>query len=477
MNDNLIKRQLLSGTFYTAIAKYSSIIVSIGVTAVLSRILCPEDFGIVAIATIFINFFSLISTMGISPAIIQNKTLTIKDIQNLYSLTFYMGFFFVLLFIACIPLIVHFYNSDILLNICLLLSVNVFFSVITIVPNSLFLKEKNFRFVAIRTICVQVIIGGCAIVYALNGGGIYALMVNPVLGSFIIYIITVRKKKIVFSFFFEFASVKKIFSFSIFQVMFNIVNLIYRNIDKLLVGKCFSLSELGYYEKSYRLMMLPLENISNVVNPVLHPILSDYQNDTDFIYQKYKRIVSIFSWIGFPLSIFLHFSANEIVLILFGDQWVNAIPVFQILSFSVGIQLVQSSVGAVFQATNKTKLMFYASVLSMFVVLIGVFIGIKSGLINNLAWNIVIAFFISFFIYHYCLVKLALKQVFLNFLSLLWKPLVYSIAIWLLFTILNTLWFIDNVFLSLILKSMLFLLTMVPVVIFTDLNIILHIKK
>lgn len=477
MNDNLIKRQLLSGTFYTAIAKYSSIIVSIGVTAVLSRILCPEDFGIVAIATIFINFFSLISTMGISPAIIQNKTLTIKDIQNLYSLTFYMGFFFVLLFIACIPLIVHFYNSDILLNICLLLSVNVFFSVITIVPNSLFLKEKNFRFVAIRTICVQVIIGGCAIVYALNGGGIYALMVNPVLGSFIIYIITVRKKKIVFSFFFEFASVKKIFSFSIFQVMFNIVNLIYRNIDKLLVGKCFSLSELGYYEKSYRLMMLPLENISNVVNPVLHPILSDYQNDTDFIYQKYKRIVSIFSWIGFPLSIFLHFSANEIVLILFGDQWVNAIPVFQILSFSVGIQLVQSSVGAVFQATNKTKIMFYASVLSMFVVLIGVFIGIKSGLINNLAWNIVIAFFISFFIYHYCLVKLALKQVFLNFLSLLWKPLVYSIAIWLLFTILKTFWFIDNVFLSLILKSMLFLLTMVPVVIFTDLNIILHIKK
>lgn len=477
MDDHLIKRQLLSGTFYTALAKYSSIIVSIGVTAVLSRILSPEDFGVVAIVTIFINFFSLISTMGISPAIIQNKTLTVKDIQSLYSLTFYIGLIFGLLFIAFSPIIVSFYENPILLNICALLSINIFFSVVVIVPNSLFLKEKNFKFVAIRTICVQIIIGVCAIIYALNGGGIYALLVNPILGSIIVYIITIKKKKIIFSFSFELASVRKILSFSVFQMLFNVVNLIYRNIDKLLVGKYFSLSELGYYEKSYRLMMLPLENISNVVNPVLHPVLSDYQNDNEFIYQKYRRVVTIFAWIGFPLSVYLHFSAKEIVLILFGDQWMNAVPVFQILSFSVGIQLVQSAVGAIFQALNKTKCMFYASIWAMIAVLTGVFIGLNSGLITNLAWNIVVAFFVSFFIYHYFLVKRTLNQSFVKFLYLLLKPLMFSIVVCFMFFTLDAFWKIDNIFLLFILKSVSFVIIMIPVIWFTDLNFILRFNK
>lgn len=144
-------------------------------------------------------------------------------------------------------------------------------------------------------------------------------------------------------------------------MLFNIVNLVYRNIDKLLIGKCFGMVELGYYEKSYRLMMLPLENVSNVITPVLHPILSEYQNDVPFIYSKYKTLVSFLAWIGFPLSAFLYYSSSEIILLLFGEQWEASIPVFQILSLSVGLQLVQSAIGSIYQVTNQVKKMFVVS--------------------------------------------------------------------------------------------------------------------
>ena len=84
-------KQLFRGTIYTAIAKYLSLIVSLIVTAILSRILLPADFAIVAIATVFIGFISLITGNGLLPAIVQNKDLTNADIENLYSFTIYIG--------------------------------------------------------------------------------------------------------------------------------------------------------------------------------------------------------------------------------------------------------------------------------------------------------------------------------------------------------------------------------------------------
>ena len=69
-----IKKQLTKGVFFTAIAKYSNMVISLVVTAILSRILSPEEFGVVAIATVIIAFFGMFTEIGIAPAIIQNKT-------------------------------------------------------------------------------------------------------------------------------------------------------------------------------------------------------------------------------------------------------------------------------------------------------------------------------------------------------------------------------------------------------------------
>ena len=93
-----IKRTLFTGIFYTAIARYSAIVISLFVTAVLSRLLSPEDFGIVAIATVIINFFSIFTDIGISPAIIQKKNLTKKDISALFSFTIWSGIVISLIF-------------------------------------------------------------------------------------------------------------------------------------------------------------------------------------------------------------------------------------------------------------------------------------------------------------------------------------------------------------------------------------------
>ena len=95
-----LKQQMVSGVMYTAVAKYSGIVISLVVMAVLARLLTPDDFGVVAIATVFIAFFELFTNIGFSSAIIQNKELTTKDLSNIYSFTLWMGLGLSLLFLA-----------------------------------------------------------------------------------------------------------------------------------------------------------------------------------------------------------------------------------------------------------------------------------------------------------------------------------------------------------------------------------------
>ena len=163
------KKELLSGVFYTAIAKYSGIIVSLVVAGILARLIEPEEFGIVAIATVIISFFSIFSDLGIAPAIIQNKELSQKDLSNIFTFTIWLGISISILFFLCSWPISHFYKNGTLLTICQLLSLNLFFASANIVPNALLFKEKEFKFIAYRSLTIQISGGVMAITAAILG--------------------------------------------------------------------------------------------------------------------------------------------------------------------------------------------------------------------------------------------------------------------------------------------------------------------
>lgn len=445
-------KQLLSGAIYTAIAKYSSLAISLLITAVLARILSPEDFGIVAIATIIIQFFSTVTTVGISPAIVQHKDLSKEELDNIYSFTILLAVIFTCVFCIISPIISYTYKKEELKIICCLLSLNIFFSFVNIVPNALLLKEKLFRFIAIRTLLVQVIIGILAIISALKGAGIYSLLMNPIVGSILIYIITIQSKyiKLKLHFHIQWSAVRKIARYSIYQALFNMSYLLYRNIDKLIIGHINGMQILGYYEKSYRLMMLPLENVSNVIGPVLHPLLSDIQNKPEEIINKYLKIQRLLSYVGFPLTVFCFFSAEDLIIILFGTQWEPSVSIFKILSLSVGIQVVQSSIGPIYQSLNETKRLFVASFISLVIVIAAIMTGFYFGGIKYVAMAIVFAFYAIYLIYH-ILLCYAKKYVYLrNFISVLIPAILLSLGLAVIISVSRHYIAFENHFLSLI---------------------------
>ena len=147
-----VKKEIINGVFWNAVAKYSSVIVQLGVTAILARLITPEEFGIVAIATVLITFFSIFSDMGLGSAIIQRQDLTNKDYSSIYSFSVYLSMLLGLLFfIASYPIASYYKNNELEL-ICQLLSLNLLFSTLNLVPNALISKARRFKVSSINSI-------------------------------------------------------------------------------------------------------------------------------------------------------------------------------------------------------------------------------------------------------------------------------------------------------------------------------------
>lgn len=422
-----IKKDISRGIFYTAIAKYSGIIVQLLVTAILARLLQPSDFGVVAIATVFITFFNILTDIGIGPAIIQQKDLTKDDLDHIYSLTVYMGLLCGGVFYILSWGIADYYSNIQLLYICQLLSIPIFVYSLNIVPNGLLLRDKKFRFMAMRTLLAQVFSGICAVIAAFYGWGIYALLVNPILSSIILFVMSYKCYPCRFHLIIQKNSILKIFSFSIYQFAFNFVNYFSRNLDKLLIGKFLGMNPLGYYEKSYRLMLLPLQNITFVITPAFQPVFSDLQNDKARIVYYYRKILYYLGWLAFPLTVLLFFLSEEAILLFFGNQWEAAVPVFRILSLSIFMQLLNSTAGAIYQSANATKQLFISGIWGAVFIVVGFTIPIFTiGTIEAVAYGYLIAQFANFVQTFYLLFKV-LESSYKQLLQIWIPPFVFSI--------------------------------------------------
>lgn len=387
--------------FINAASRYSTIVLNLVFSAVLARLLTPEDYGIVAVTAVFTTFFTLFADMGIGAGVIQNKELAQDDISSIYTFTVRISFVLALAFMAFSVPMAWFYKDRVYVPVGMLLAVSLFFSAMNMVPNALLLKEKRFVAVGIRTVVVCILSGGVGILFALLGFKYYALVLQNIFNAVFIFIwnYVSTRPRVVRKICKE--SVGKIRSYSSFLFAFNIINYFSRNSDNLLISKFMGTASLGYYDKAYKLMCYPTQNLTHVITPVLHPILSEHQNDRNYIYEKYLHIIKLLSLCGIFIMTFCFFASDEIIRIMFGERWLPAIPCFKYMSISIWAQMITSSSGSIFQSLGDSRRMFISGTLNAALTVAAIVLGIAEGRIEAVARNVGIVYnfhFISTYI-------------------------------------------------------------------------------
>lgn len=453
------KQKMVRGVLWSAVEKYSGLIVSIIVSMILARILSPSDYGTVAISSVIISFLAILGTMGIAPAIIQRKDLTSEDLDNIYTFTLIVALFFSLLFFLLATPVSTFYNDPQLVPVCQLLSITLFFSIANMVPNALMAKYQKFKQIAKRTLLFQIISAIIAVISALKGAGVYALLVSPILSSIGIFVFNRYYFKLKVSRKFTLEPVKRIFSYTSYTFAFDFINFFTRNLDKIVIGRYISMDKLGFYEKSYRLMQMPIQNVTAVINPVIQPIFSEFQDNKSEIATKYNRIIRFTSTISFPLGIILYFCGYEVIHIFYGGQWDGAVETFKILALSLPLQMVLSTVGFIYQSSNAPKHLFFTGLTNMILTVSGFLISCTLWrTIEAVAWSWTITLALGFLNSYIVLYKVVLKQSLREVIRQMIVPIINAVILSAILILVGTI-LPDKIWISLSVKLVVSIIT------------------
>ena len=393
--------------YINAAARYSTLLLGMVFNAILARILSPEDFGIVAITFVFTTFFTLLSDMGVGAGIIQNKELDREDIGSIFAFSLRLGLVLAAVFaLFAYPMSV-FYGKPELLPVGILLSVQLFFNTLNVVPNALLLKRKEFGKVALRILSACLLSGVVGIGLALLGLKYYALAIQAILNAAFIFGWNYFSTRPPMSRKVKRQSLEKIRRYSGFLFGFNLINYFARNTDNLLIGKVMGAAPLGQYDKAYKLMLYPVNNLTHVITPVLHPILAEHQDDKPYIYGKYLQVVKVLSLLGAFITPFVWFASEEIIRILYGSQWEAAIPCLRWMSLAMWAQMILSSSGTIFQSLGDTRRLFLSGSMNAVLVVALIIAGLVEGSIVAVARNVAIAYNLQFVATFYILVHLS----------------------------------------------------------------------
>lgn len=448
-----ILKEMKSGIFFTALSKYSIVVVQIIVMAVLSRLITPEEFGIIAIVMVFIVFFNYLSNIGIGPAVIQNNTLDSRDISNIFYFTIIWGILMSIGYYGFSYLLKFFYSEIAYVNTAVYLCIIVFLNSIVTIPNALLRKNKKFKKIGLIDIISNVISGIVAIIMAIKGYSYYSILYQTITRSFLVFLGNLYYCNLKLYFSFSVESIKKILGYSIYEFASNMFNYFSKSMDNILIGKYLGAADLGYYDRAYRLILFPLKNLSLIISPVLHPVLRGDKITKEEIYKIYLKIIKIISIIGIPLSVFLYFSAREIITIMYGKNWDKSIIIFQLLSISLFAQLISSILKSFYLISGKLKVMLKTSLITNGLLIIFIGIGLYKKDMSLIAFLISLAFIMKFIIDSIVLNRIYFKNCLMDYINNIKSSVAIGLIILIVLYTSRVLLNFKNIFYSFIYKG------------------------
>lgn len=326
------KNQVITGFLWKFFQKLGTQLISLVVSIVLARILMPEDYGVVAMITVFTNIAMVFINTGFSSAIIQKKELSDTDINTLFYSSIAMSLILYAVLFFCAPFIAILYKEPLLTDLLRVESLIVVLGASYSVQQSLITRELKFKknfFVGLFGILLQ---GGVGIALALNGFGPWAIVLSTIVHhistAILMWYVVKWKPKLVFSV----KSFRETFSFSAKMLVSGLLDSLFNNIRSIIIGAQYSSADLAYYNKGNQYPTLIMTQVDGSMTTVLFSSLSKYQNDWNAGLKVLRRAMKISVYVCAPLMAGMCAVADPMIRILLTDKWENSIQYVRLCS-------------------------------------------------------------------------------------------------------------------------------------------------
>lgn len=348
-----LRGKVLSGLFWTGGARMASQAITWGITIVVIRTLSPGDYGLLAMATVFVNFLVLMAEVGLGAALVQAPELDEGKLRQIFGAVILIDSTLFLVLFASAPFIANLFSEERLVAITRALAPQFLLIMFSVIPVALLARRLDFKRQSLIDLASAVCGSLSTLAMALAGKGVWALVIGN--------LVTVALKTIGINLVSPYLkwpsfSLRGLRSFLVVGGQFTgtrVLWFLYMQADIFIAGKLLGKELLGFYSVAMHLASLPVQKISSVINQVAFPAFAQMQHSPEDVRMHLLKATRMLSFLSFPVLWGISSIAPEIVSVLLGAKWEPAVLTLQLLPMVMPLTMLSPFFSSAFQGIGR----------------------------------------------------------------------------------------------------------------------------
>jgi len=371
------------------------ILITMGSTVFLARLLTPGDYGLVAMSNIVTEMAALFANLGFGQILIQKKIINRLHFDSIFWASALIGFIlFILTVLISFPA-AWFFEQNELIAVLSVAGLNFIFRELYVVPNAILHRLLLFKIEALIMLLQLILRALFSIYFAWLGWGYWSLVIGPLLSGLVEIVCVV-----LYVGYYPRLRVNKAFIRSNLRqngsyLGSGVLHYLMSNFDYIVVGRRFGAEQLGFYQMAYSLPDELRNRLSGPLQRVLFPAFSLLQDDLVAFRRGVEKSQRFLSIAVLPIGAGLALTAEEVVLLLYGEQWRPVIPLLQILAIGGALRALFSLVGSIYYACGRADLAFKINLYATPFVVTCIFLGSEWG-VKGIAWAMIVVMLPAF---------------------------------------------------------------------------------
>jgi len=358
--------------------------VGLVVTIFLARLLEPAEFGVVAIVMVVVGIANIFSDIGLGASLIQRRRLHPVHFSSVFYFNVSVGLFLSMVIFFAAPWISRFYHNDQLLLLMQVMSVSFVLNAFSSVQKIRLRKELNYALLAKIAFVSSSLSGIIGVCLAFAGAGVWSLVVQMLSMNIIGNIILWRAARWHPSLLFSWKALTQLWAFGSRMFLVQLLDVIYTRMDYLIIGKIFDAATLGFYQRAKALNQMAASYTSDSLMSVLFPVLSTIKNDLQRFQKVILKSLHLLSFVTFFIYLILYLEAGELIVFIFGSQWVDSIQYFEILAIGAFVYPLNILMISVLPSRGNSKKHLQMAVIKKTLLFSNLYIGFQFGIFGFL---------------------------------------------------------------------------------------------
>jgi teichuronic acid exporter len=396
-----IGKGIVHGFFWTTDGQTFIIGFNLITNIILARMLGPEEFGIIGIILFFTTLAYVFVRGGLAGALIRLPEATDSDLKTVFTFNLSVSVVCYVLLVVFSPAISSFYNEPRIKNVLIVAGLILFINAFQLVNNTLLIREMRFKQRSLYQLISAILSSILAIGAAYFGLGIWSLIILQLGNQLFMTLQLALFEPFYMKVGWSTSSFIRLYKFGVNTTLSNLLNTAFNNIYQLVLGKYFSISQVGFFYQARKLEQVPNNVLNSFTQNVLFSGLAKLQNDIPQFIKTYNRVVRSLTALVGLMTVFTYLYGKEIILLLYGNKWLDAAFYLQLIIIASFFFMQENFNRVIFKVFDKTRQILILEIVKKLIHSLSIVLGVIYKDLEILLGGFVVTNIISFSINYY----------------------------------------------------------------------------